>query len=172
MVTFGLVRALGRFLPWNRWLELNDVLDTLLDRGSAVERRGAHVVVEQDLAGLAAGCARNCAPERATFLRGVQIAGLEDYAGVECLLRERSGLPVRTIIDAGANIGLASLYLAQAFRECRILAVEPDPDNFEILIHNVRRLKDRVVCVLVSGRERFGVWRSPQREGSRIELPW
>ena len=46
MVAFGLVRILIRLLPWNRWLEFNDFLDTLLDRGGTVERRGGRVVVE------------------------------------------------------------------------------------------------------------------------------
>ena len=52
MVAFGLVRILGRLLPWNRWLEFNDFLDTVLNCGGTVEWRGERVVVEQDLAQL------------------------------------------------------------------------------------------------------------------------
>ena len=37
------------------------------------------------------------------------------------------------IIDAGANVGAASLWFAQAFPEAVIRAVEPDPDNAEVL---------------------------------------
>ena len=147
VVAFGLVRILGRLLPWNRWLEFNHFLDTLLDHGGTVERRGGRIVVEQDLALLGGRLSAELRPGTSDLPTWVQIAGLEDYALVARLLRQRSGFPVRTIVDAGANIGLASLYFAQAFPECRILAVEPDPDNFEILVHNVRRLKDRVECV-------------------------
>ncbi len=147
MVAFGLVRILGRILPWERWLELNDLLDTLVDRGGTVERRGSRVVLEQGLARLGGRLRAELRPGTSDLPTWVQIAGLEDYAVVERLLRQRAAGTVRTIIDAGANIGLASLYFAQAFPSARILAVEPDLDNFEILVHNVRSLKDRVECV-------------------------
>jgi FkbM family methyltransferase len=40
------------------------------------------------------------------------------------------------IIDAGANIGLASLYLASRFPEAKILALEIEEANFELLRRN------------------------------------
>ena len=40
------------------------------------------------------------------------------------------------IVDAGANIGMASLYFARAFPMARILAVEPEASNFELLCRN------------------------------------
>jgi FkbM family methyltransferase len=40
------------------------------------------------------------------------------------------------IIDAGANIGLASIYFANRFREARIFAIEPERSNFRILSRN------------------------------------
>ena len=40
------------------------------------------------------------------------------------------------IIDAGANIGFASVYFANKFPNARILAIEPEKDNFEILLKN------------------------------------
>jgi FkbM family methyltransferase len=40
------------------------------------------------------------------------------------------------MVDAGAHIGLASLYFAQRFPECQILALEPEPQNFELLQKN------------------------------------
>ncbi len=43
----------------------------------------------------------------------------------------------RTIIDAGANAGYASLYFANRFPEACILAIEPDHQNFELLRQNV-----------------------------------
>jgi len=44
----------------------------------------------------------------------------------------------RVIIDAGANIGLASLYFANRFPAARIYAVEPDVANFRLLEKNVK----------------------------------
>jgi FkbM family methyltransferase len=45
--------------------------------------------------------------------------------------------PPRFIVDAGANIGLASIYFATAFPAATILAIEPDADNFRLLTANV-----------------------------------
>lgn len=42
-----------------------------------------------------------------------------------------------TIIDAGANIGLASIFFANRFPEARIVAIEPEEGNFDILVKNV-----------------------------------
>jgi FkbM family methyltransferase len=45
--------------------------------------------------------------------------------------------PPRTIVDAGANIGLASIYFANKFPDARIIAVEPEASNFALLVANV-----------------------------------
>lgn len=48
-----------------------------------------------------------------------------------------SGIAPDTIIDAGANIGLASIFFANRFPLARILAIEPEVSNFQILKKNV-----------------------------------
>jgi FkbM family methyltransferase len=40
------------------------------------------------------------------------------------------------IVDAGANIGLASIFFASRFPGTRILAIEPEKTNFEVLVKN------------------------------------
>lgn len=45
-----------------------------------------------------------------------------------------------TVIDLGANIGLASLYLAGIHPECRVFAVEPYGANAAILMRNLQPL--------------------------------
>lgn len=42
------------------------------------------------------------------------------------------------IIDAGANVGSASLWFAQQYPAARIVAIEPEPGNLTILFRNVR----------------------------------
>ncbi len=44
----------------------------------------------------------------------------------------------RYIVDAGAHIGLASVFLAQCYPRARILAIEPEPTNFAMLERNVK----------------------------------
>jgi FkbM family methyltransferase len=54
---------------------------------------------------------------------------------------------VKTIVDAGANIGLSVVYLASRFPESIIIAVEPDPANYAMLLRNTESLGSRVHCV-------------------------
>ncbi|MGZ4881650.1 MAG: FkbM family methyltransferase [Halobacteriota archaeon] len=44
--------------------------------------------------------------------------------------------PPRIIIDAGANIGLTSVFYANKFPRARIIAIEPEEANFEMLKKN------------------------------------
>jgi FkbM family methyltransferase len=50
------------------------------------------------------------------------------------------GLPstATVIVDAGANIGLTSIFYSTRFPHARILAIEPEQSNFEMLQSNVR----------------------------------
>src|SRR4051812_34993872 len=41
------------------------------------------------------------------------------------------------IVDAGAHIGCASLWLARRYPNAKIIAIEPDRENFELLERNV-----------------------------------
>jgi FkbM family methyltransferase len=61
---------------------------------------------------------------------------------------------IRTIVDCGANIGLASMYLLDSYPLAKVLAIEPDPGNAEICRRNLRSFGDRAQV------ESFGVWAS------------
>lgn len=56
----------------------------------------------------------------------------------------RFGLPDRpdVIVDAGANIGLASIFYAQKFPDARIFAIEAERSNFEAMLVNVRHYEN------------------------------
>lgn len=43
---------------------------------------------------------------------------------------------IETILDAGANIGMASVFFATLFSKAKIIAIEPDKNNFELLQQN------------------------------------
>lgn len=55
----------------------------------------------------------------------------------------------QTIVDAGANIGLFSLWAARQLPQARIFALEPFPETFARLQHNlsVNQLGDRVTAL-------------------------
>jgi hypothetical protein len=43
----------------------------------------------------------------------------------------------KVIVDAGANIGLASIYFSNKFPDSKIIAIEPEESNLEILRKNI-----------------------------------
>jgi FkbM family methyltransferase len=51
------------------------------------------------------------------------------------------------IVDLGANIGLASLYLADLYNPKRVICLEPNPKNLPILRHNLSGLGQRATVV-------------------------
>jgi FkbM family methyltransferase len=52
----------------------------------------------------------------------------------------------RIIIDAGANIGMTTLFFAQKYPHASIYAIEPEEENFALLQKNTRHIP-RVVCI-------------------------
>jgi FkbM family methyltransferase len=48
-----------------------------------------------------------------------------------------SSNPTPTIIDAGANVGLATIYFKQRFPNAKIIAFEPDQKVFNVLSENI-----------------------------------
>ena len=57
-------------------------------------------------------------------------------------LYERFALSDRAplIVDAGANIGASAIYFAYSFPKARLVAIEPDQGNFELLAANAAGL--------------------------------
>lgn len=55
------------------------------------------------------------------------------------------------IIDCGANIGLFSIFIKNRYKNSKIICIEPDPENFNLLKKNVSGY-DRVYC------ENCGIW--------------
>jgi FkbM family methyltransferase len=51
-----------------------------------------------------------------------------------------------TIIDLGANIGLTSVYFKNVYPEVKIIAVEPEKNNFDLLKKNTEQYKD-IICL-------------------------
>jgi len=56
-----------------------------------------------------------------------------------------------TIIDCGANIGLTSVYYANRYPQARIIAVEPESSNFDLLKMNTKDYPN-ITCL------KKGIW--------------
>jgi len=78
----------------------------------------------------------------------------ERLANEYARLVEKKCKPI--IIDAGANIGLASLWFAELFPESTIYAIEPDEGNLSVLRRNVCGVSN---IIPVAG----AVWDRPSR---------
>lgn len=48
------------------------------------------------------------------------------------------GLVPKIIIDCGANVGMASVYFANKFPGAKIIAVEPEKTNFDVMVENCK----------------------------------
>jgi FkbM family methyltransferase len=45
---------------------------------------------------------------------------------------------IKTIIDAGANNGMAAVYFSKKYPQAKIISIEPSAENFSILENNIR----------------------------------
>lgn len=72
---------------------------------------------------------------------GKRFIGEYDIDGIDC----------EDILDLGANIGLFTVLYAIRYPEKRILALEPEPNNYKQLLRNTRQFGN-VICL------RAGVW--------------
>ena len=85
-----------------------------------------------------------CGTSDFDVFRGVFLDGAYDHPPLRP--------PPVCVVDCGANIGLASLYFLRRYRLDRLIAVEPDPENFAIAERNLRRYLPQVTVV------RAAVW--------------
>jgi len=67
------------------------------------------------------------------------------------------------ILDLGANVGYSTAYFLSQFKGCSVIAVEPDPSNFEALRSNVSPYGGRVTIMQAA------VW--PRTEQISLEHP-
>jgi len=62
---------------------------------------------------------------------------------------------VDLVIDCGANVGYSSLYFLTRYPGCRVIAVEPDAKNFDVLARNLSPYASRVQLI------RSAIWSHP-----------
>lgn len=96
----------------------------------------------------------------------------------QVMVREEYALPLRNppriIVDAGANIGLTAIYLANRFPHARILAVEPDKASFRQLCKNAATYPHitPICAALWSSSQQMPWTGNPDRYGNRrIHVP-
>ncbi len=93
------------------------------------------------------------------------------------------GSPPSVIVDAGANVGLASVLFANRYPDAKIIAIEPEQGNFEMLCRNVESYKNVIpvlgalwnrnteIEILNPGRGNWGFVTKEKDASLRFELP-
>ena len=62
---------------------------------------------------------------------------------------------VGLILDLGANVGYSAAYFLSTFKSCFVVCVEPDPDNFNVLLENLKPYEGRYLAI------KAAVWPEP-----------
>lgn len=78
---------------------------------------------------------------------------------------------IEYIVDLGSNIGVTAMFWAQRYPKARMVLVEPDPDNFQLLKRNTAAFQDRCTLLNVAVSDRRGstsFFRSDREYGHSI----
>jgi FkbM family methyltransferase len=70
----------------------------------------------------------------------------------KCYTAEIPEFAPRTIVDAGAHIGMSSILFARTYPNAKIVALEPEASNYAALLRNTKPYKN-VICI------RAALWR-------------
>jgi len=114
----------------------------------------------------------------------IRIGTTDHLPYVQVLLRGEYAFDLpfspKSIVDAGANIGMASIYFARRFPNAKIIAIEAETLNFAALVRNVRpypsiipihaALWSRDGEISVSSPKFGGEWAFVTHEGSGVKV--
>jgi len=91
-----------------------------------------------------------------------QIFRFEEYKPLIDIVNQRCIKEILYIVDAGANVGCSTVYFKQLFPKAKIVAIEPQSGNFNILYKNIElnNLKQDVFA------EKSGLW----KDNSNLEI--
>lgn len=143
---YKLINKFKSLLKWDKWQEYHKFIKQVTSSNGKVTRESSYLLVEEKLKqakGSIKAFLRINSSDLATWL---QIVTEEEYFVVRKIINEYSHLKVKTIVDAGANVGLTSLYFNQIFPDARIIAIEPDEGNYNMLVRNTSEIEN-IRCI-------------------------
>ncbi len=65
---------------------------------------------------------------------------LEEHWGDVDVYGIRDKQNIRTVLDIGANMGAFTFLVCKLYPDAQIVSFEPEPENYEVLLENIRRL--------------------------------
>lgn len=67
-----------------------------------------------------------------------QVFGMGEYQNMVDLIKSFPGVTIKSVVDAGANVGFTSIFLLANFPEASLVAIEPDDQNYQMLEQNLK----------------------------------
>lgn len=136
----------------------NGLVNGLLVNGAQINRVGDKILFSQEINGSPVKFHLKCDSSDSWVFN--QIISNKEY-GVLIELFNTYGLQCNSIVDAGANIGLTTLFLSSYFPQANIVALEPALDTFNRLEQNIKANNLDKVCLLNKGLWGRNAWLSP-----------
>lgn len=110
-----------------------DIISTIYNRNGAIERVNENYEVTFPIVKINNFILKEDSSDLEVFK---QIIIDKEYEYVLQLINVHN-IEINTILDAGANIGLTSIYLKNFFPEARIVALEPNFTTYQRLVTNI-----------------------------------
>jgi FkbM family methyltransferase len=101
--------------------------------GFLMRHDGPYIVVEKSDCGFKQVWLRRQSSDVDVFL---QIFVDDEFSGLFSVISNKK--EIKTIIDAGANVGLSSIRFSSIFPNMSVIAIEPDEENFSLLNKNLK----------------------------------
>ncbi|HVE60927.1 MAG TPA: FkbM family methyltransferase, partial [Chitinophagaceae bacterium] len=130
----NLAIAIINFITWVRQYGFNDGLSIY---ASLKKRKNGFFKID-------AGCFKNLILLRDNF--SDKAIFNQVYYERQYFLQQLVATKAKNIIDAGANIGLASIYFSQLYPSAQVIAIEPENDNYDLLKKNTNAYAN-VTCI-------------------------
>ena len=124
------------------------MLSVILSKGITVGRKGEQLLIKHTI--------NNCALEfllrknSSDVVVFCQVVVYKEYLPIIEILKKYN-ISLRHMIDAGANIGITSLFFKAYFPEASIVALEPFADNCEQLSANIKSNNLSDITILQQG---------------------
>lgn len=143
---YKLIIKFKSVFKWDKWKEYHNFVKQVTSSYGKITKESSYLLVEEKLKQAKGFIKAFLRPNSSDLATWLQVITEEEYFIVLRIINEYTQLKVKTIVDAGANIGLTSLYFSQTFPDAKIIAIEPDEGNYNMLVRNTS-MAENIHCI-------------------------
>jgi FkbM family methyltransferase len=130
------MKVLNKLNYFNKYLPLQTEINSIVGNGYKVKSKNGLLCIDAEISNYNYRVFTR--PQTSDYKVFQQVIMNAEYFSLINFIKEhRSENKIKTIVDAGANIGLTSLYLNAHFPNATIIAVEADESNIKVLEKNI-----------------------------------